>query len=364
MSRNSKFHFSIALEQHTPLLHFQHDQEGAGLRATDVKARLDRFIIEQEGLKQCKELLVGYAGGDGKDLAPALDYKLWVESGPVMERFIFNANLRDGYFNKYNPELGRKERIRDVNKDDLGFIKNAGYIPIRNAPFFASAEYIDGTKSELNKAIKGVTLEHIRLHFFMLNSEIKHLINRHLSGFFLLHNFGSRQTKGFGSFSLARPTKAQIIQTIQRYDKKGFYCSISSKPDELFKFISTTYRGLKIGRDWKSGDIYSKIYDHLESEANNSILWARSAIKKHLLRASLSNQPIMTNDDDLYIRALLGLAEMHQYLHTRPKFNVTIKDAGENKGTVERFPSPLTFKYVNGLLYICLLYTSPSPRDS
>ena len=35
------------LKQHTPLIHFQHDQDGATLRATEVKPKLDRFLIEK-----------------------------------------------------------------------------------------------------------------------------------------------------------------------------------------------------------------------------------------------------------------------------------------------------------------------------
>ncbi|MEL7223220.1 MAG: hypothetical protein AAGJ93_17980, partial [Bacteroidota bacterium] len=34
------------LKQHTPLIHFQHEQSGATLRATEVKAKLDRFILD------------------------------------------------------------------------------------------------------------------------------------------------------------------------------------------------------------------------------------------------------------------------------------------------------------------------------
>ena len=35
------------LVQHTPLIHFQHSEPHACLRATEVKPKLDRFLIEQ-----------------------------------------------------------------------------------------------------------------------------------------------------------------------------------------------------------------------------------------------------------------------------------------------------------------------------
>ncbi|KAA6310435.1 hypothetical protein EZS27_038260, partial [termite gut metagenome] len=36
---------TVTLKQHTPLIHFQHEQEGATLRSSEVKPRLDRFLF-------------------------------------------------------------------------------------------------------------------------------------------------------------------------------------------------------------------------------------------------------------------------------------------------------------------------------
>ena len=35
------------LKQHTPMLHFQHDQTGATLRATELKPKLDLYIMRK-----------------------------------------------------------------------------------------------------------------------------------------------------------------------------------------------------------------------------------------------------------------------------------------------------------------------------
>ena len=40
---------TIKLNQHTPLIHFQHDQIGATLRASEVKPKLDKYIISRLG---------------------------------------------------------------------------------------------------------------------------------------------------------------------------------------------------------------------------------------------------------------------------------------------------------------------------
>src|SRR5690606_37665418 len=69
---------TIKLRQHTPLIHFQHDHIGATLRATEVKPKLDKFILTQPGNgnydkgKQWakeKKWLIGSSDN-------ALDYKL------------------------------------------------------------------------------------------------------------------------------------------------------------------------------------------------------------------------------------------------------------------------------------------------
>ena len=50
---------TIKLKQHTPLIHFQHDQEGATLRASEVKPKLDKFVLnnltQNEYLQGVKE---------------------------------------------------------------------------------------------------------------------------------------------------------------------------------------------------------------------------------------------------------------------------------------------------------------------
>ena len=48
----SKFKVNFTLKQHTPIIHFQSDQSGATLRATELKPKLDSFLIEQLNLTE------------------------------------------------------------------------------------------------------------------------------------------------------------------------------------------------------------------------------------------------------------------------------------------------------------------------
>ena len=57
----------ILLSQQTPMWHFQSDQEGCCLRATEVKPKLDSFLLKKYG-----ETFNKYRVNDTN----ALDYKL------------------------------------------------------------------------------------------------------------------------------------------------------------------------------------------------------------------------------------------------------------------------------------------------
>ena len=72
---NNKFKVEFTLKQHTPIIHFQSDQVGATLRATELKPKFDRFLINyvfKNDKKQYQEYLID------KD-KNALNYKVKIE---------------------------------------------------------------------------------------------------------------------------------------------------------------------------------------------------------------------------------------------------------------------------------------------
>ena len=75
----------VQLKQHTPIIHFQHDQEGATLRASELKPKLDKYLIEKfekENIDYKKWLI-------GKGEHQALNYKVKI--------------ITDGNFSYYFP---------------------------------------------------------------------------------------------------------------------------------------------------------------------------------------------------------------------------------------------------------------------
>lgn len=74
----------IQLKQHTPLIHFQSEQPGAILRATEVKPKLDKFLKKYAfpgGFEEYKQYLIGYKTNKKDKIEDfgdkqAFDYKL------------------------------------------------------------------------------------------------------------------------------------------------------------------------------------------------------------------------------------------------------------------------------------------------
>ena len=69
----------IKLKQHTPLIHFQHDQDGATLRASEVKPKLDKYILR---LLTPEEIGQGEREGwiKSRNGKVWLDYKMTIEA--------------------------------------------------------------------------------------------------------------------------------------------------------------------------------------------------------------------------------------------------------------------------------------------
>lgn len=154
------------LEQHTPLIHFQSGEQGAGLRASEIKPRFDRFLHQKYGDK-----LLPYKKMKDKD---ALDYRL-----EIINRK--STNLKD-----FNESI--------ISEEDKYFLK----------------------------------IEEIILVFNINYKELNEMIDSAIAEFFEYNNFGYRKSKGYGSFSVHRgekikntkPLNKDKLQNIEKFHKK------------------------------------------------------------------------------------------------------------------------------------------------
>ena len=236
------YKLSFTLKQHTPIIHFQHEQEGATLRATEVKPKLDRFIIKklkQEGKEVPKEWLVG----NGEH--PALNYKIRiVEKTSLSQRDITSLKKfeaireRDGIPVK-KMVWNNQRRIKEEKLDDY------------DKPIY---ERMDGLKSFFGNMDKETERKELKvcntlqIEFVSVIPKIIAVINAIIKEFFFINNFGTRQSKGFGSFYLEGEAN-QIEQPSSLY----FDIDINNPKDiydefkELFLDMNIFYSALRSG---------------------------------------------------------------------------------------------------------------------
>jgi hypothetical protein len=177
--RMSDFTMKCELQQQTPMIHFQHGEPGACLRGSDIKPRLDRFLLERLG--NGADFKQAWLIGDGEPRA--LNYKLRV--------------LADEASCERSPAIGRS--------------------------FFGNMGVKDGAAKRQTVFYKSP----IRLEIICFIPGLLRLLREHMEGFFLLHNFGTRASKGFGSFIVKsindQPARADFKSIIEGYRKTPFY---------------------------------------------------------------------------------------------------------------------------------------------
>lgn len=225
----------IKLIQHTPIIHFQsqYASKGATLRATEVKPKLDRFIIEKiGGLNKAKEM--GWVINNGKNGCMAIDYKMKV----CQHSTAMVWNMEQDNNNSLYPS------------------------------FFANQKKPENEKKKLVMAsLTNMKDNPISIYIFTLHNDLIDTIDEYKNEFFLNHNFGTRQTKGFGSFYPVS-NEVKVDDTLFQ----PYYRFQLSIPFEKEKQSDITYavRGYGGGAYQKSNTIsedrkkWEKIYQQLD----------------------------------------------------------------------------------------------------
>jgi hypothetical protein len=327
------FTLHFKLRQHTPLLHFQHDQPDATLRATEVKPKLDRFIIDQIGLH--KNWLVGTGEHN------ALDYK--IKFSP--KNYIKSAEL------PFTPKKNEK----------TGIVKQVT-IPEMYPMVLANMGGKDTTKELKNFRL----YETIDVEIFSFHEDLLEKIKTNIALFFALHNFGNRQTKGFGGYYLDQSDPLFVAPEHllkNQFDGLVFWNFKENTPHkDIFSNIDILYKILKSGfnfpdhpKDEKGKMILDKKQEfttYQPSFLKNYFLEhykigsEKRAIKESLFKPDLHIQPDKTLVANNYVRAILGTSDAFEYRDNRWG-KVVVK--GEE---VDRFQSSITFKVFSNMVFI------------
>ncbi|MBQ9945734.1 MAG: hypothetical protein IJO68_04340 [Clostridia bacterium] len=185
----------IILNQQSPILHFQHQQQGATLRASEVKPKLDRFIKEKiAGLPEATEA--------EKKIKQEL-YK--AENFVAVKKEDLQTNSFDAY------ALNYKLRFENISRSDICEPADI---------YYGNMKLSDAEKT------KTVFCSSVRMTLICFNSALLSYIEKHIEEFFVVTNFGRMQNKGFGSFTVAEingePTKRMSHDEIALCLKKAF----------------------------------------------------------------------------------------------------------------------------------------------
>jgi hypothetical protein len=373
------YQLKFTLKQHTPLIHFQHDQEGATLRASEVKPKLDRFIVHW--LKNVdKQLYLKYKDLLEKKLLPCIIhknqslYKISISSEIDKKVFLFSltsqadANLIKQHVKSQeicgnNPEVYWKTPLFCNNS----LLKFEGNHKQGNRIIHASSKW-----EELKI---GIWLKNINLCVLTQDKEMCELISECLPYLFAFENFGLRQSKGFGSFNIENQNERHIKSFIGNDSvcvyKKQDSSSWDNKIESIREFWKLLKAGDSFGTYYKS-DIM-KYYCMLDGTR-----WEKRKIKKslHLNHASLYNSlkvanppnriagcisdptnpsQVSSNQNYMYVRALMGLAEHFEFgISGSNPLKIKISNSD-----VERFKSPITIKVNDVAIYLICFPIEP-----
>ncbi|HQG37796.1 MAG TPA: hypothetical protein PLK15_01585 [Chitinophagales bacterium] len=359
------YQLKFTLKQHTPIIHFQHHQDGATLRATEVKPKLDRFIMEKMGGKDSVP-----EGWFISDKHNALDYKISIVSNGTQKLYLPLArNLNPTKTNNL------KTKIKETIIPDIEFLMQTNYFGNEDKyKFIQQQDTLDVDNTYIEQLIFGIKNDKIAVTINTHNSSLKTTLETNLNEFFLSTNFGTRQNKGFGSFTISENIigKTDLTNTSHllksNYLKKNTTNGINAQLTKIYN----TYLQLKTGVNQP----YSKsdLFDHF---IKLDIRWEKRKIKQALnsngvslkQRNAAHYQPIDYNNTTStfynsyidnqtntynYIRALLGLAEHFEFAtNNRGRIKVKVTHLPQpNSEKIERFQSPIIFKIIDNIIYI------------
>ncbi|WP_052080417.1 hypothetical protein [Porphyromonas macacae] len=351
------YKLEFELEQHTPIIHFQAKDAGATLRASEVKPKLDKFILTQIGKRfvNAPKANEEECYKEGKKHLQDKD----AEARRVYEEEKKKKGNKDaklelclipGQEGALNYKLSFKLSPDAKVQYFLPCIKDKGKIEegvtnLSNTPYFANeAKIKEPTKGPVCLAnhleegcVKGIVLIH--------NKDMKADIEKYLEAFFLLHNFGARQTKGFGSYSLCLngekridSSPQKVVEIMKSYGVEYCLKHNCSNISDTFNTIRSFHNKLKTG-DKKKRSLIREYFRKKEIE------WEKP-IERKLLSLRIEKD---THEDfpQKYVRALLGLHSLFDF--TQLKQQVIVSN--EN---IERFASPIVYKPIGSTIFLIL----------
>lgn len=337
------------LVQHTPLIHFQHSEAHACLRATEVKPKLDRFLIEQ--LEKDDRF------GDGR-------WKKWFVGDGSQQSF--------DYMMRITPNSEQVERTQSIERA----IARAEHRPPTasfheiHKNYFGNMASGNNIQDTIRETFKESLLykDGLTLTIRCFIPELLTFIDEHIRGFFMMHNFGTRQRKGFGSFTVdisTKPNEPKGFDLVGKYCPNAYYCKLGNdvNADALLDAVWVISAFLRSGFNRGEGNyVRGFVFRYFQREKNplaNDKAFVKQQVLHNVYNEATRGEhlhPYGNNVRYRYVRGLLGTNENSRFCRAprgetredRTVHNIYIHSA---EG-VERFPSPLLFKPIGKFVFI------------
>lgn len=340
----------VQLEAQSPMIHFQHDQAGATLRASEVKPKLDRFLLnkmEQETGKRMEALK--------KDN----DYAM-----------MFTDKEHDALNYRVNFEVpGNAYRV------EAGTFKPESY-----SIYFGNGGVHD--EKEKKKAV----FTNPVMTIMCFNRMLRDYIEKYLAEFFAVINFGTMQDKGFGSFmpkdclqksGELTPEETKKFAEMLKKAAGSDHCysmSFTRVPEEaaakntwctkVFKQIKDFYGIMKSGQNLghnSGGYSRSYLFQYMhgtDNEGNagdlsidNEKAWLKQKGIVPIVEKNGKSDRVDKNPR--YVRALLGVGANMSFLKQDGKrLKIKINHKKGDGEAIERMDSPIKFKIIRNKVFI------------
>jgi len=270
-----KFKVEFTLKQHTPIIHFQSEQSGATLRATELKPKFDRFLLDIIEDIPCMENTNG---------SKSLDYKV-----------------------KIDQDISRSN---DINSRESLFFGNMG----------------DGEDKKYKKNPNKFEIE-----FFSYNSVVLEAISNYFEAFLANTNFGTRQSKGYGGFYRYGKSfdKTLIKETVYSFSTRDWQKDIKV----LYSFLR---QGLNFpGRDGTRFYCKPAIFSYAKSK---DWTWDKKAIKQRYFTDKLNQQSGDTveyqGSESYLLRDLFGLSSDQSWMSYKTTISKEHEDIERYKSPI------------------------------
>lgn len=365
----------FSLKQITPMIHFQ-DDDGATIRATELKPKLDRFILSWLAYE--------------KEVKKHPEQKLGSET-EMLKNVVDNLINKEWLIDKDHIALNYKMRIEAINKDEnMDLLDHSN----KKKRFLGNADYI--LKNDNNENIYTSTFyEEILVKIVCFNELLANKVIQLLPILVDITAFGLQQSKGYGNFRVSKIDDQEYKNSIEENllkvanhfkdnnvlvykleldkEKNG---KIDADYAVALNAIAEYNRILKSGIHSNYEYVPSVIMKKYFKQDGYNIVNEKKAMKQGLHLAKYNIDNLMYHDNEktinnynlnnrskvYYTRGLLGFAQLYQFsLETKENRNkfkeIPCRNGKETKSfwksfdvkakvgkdEISRFPSPLHY---------------------